>query len=543
VISNLIQLGFRMKNEGMLSSELEDICFGDKRIDERSKTILDSFYEGINSGLTSSCGGKAEIKAAYRFFDNDAVDHNKILEPHYSKTLERIKKHKIIGLSQDTTDIDMKHMVAVENLGVLNDTKRPGCSLHPVIAFTPDKLCLGVVHTKFIIRPPEELGKKTHNNLRNIEDKESFRWIEGYKEACKIAEECPETKCVSIGDRESDIYELLLEATNPTNKADLIVRAWHDRKVDLPRSEENEKLINENIKMENKNKGLLLVNKKLIKNKPIRSLSQEEREVFDRNKTSIEQNNILIKKNKSIVVEDEKIKNTFLHQLHQGSVIGIIEFKLHRRDGKKSRIVKQNIRAIRVDLIPSIHKKSLQKLSINAVLLEEIDVPPGEEPVSWMFLTTLPIDSLEDIQLIVKLYISRWGIELFFKVLKSGCKIEELQFKEASRLLSCVSIYMIVAWRVLFTTFLGRECPDLPCSTLFETDEWQSVYASHMKARPPKEPPKLGEFMLMIAALGGYQGRKSQGPPGMIVIWKGLQKAYELSEGWAMYREYGGSPS
>jgi hypothetical protein len=62
-------------------------------------------------------------------------------------------------------------------------------------------------------------------------------------------------------------------------------------------------------------------------------------------------------------------------------------------------------------------------------------------------------------------------------------------------------------------------------------NEWESVYASHMKAIPPTEPPKLGEFMLMIAALGGYQARKSQGPPGMIVMWKGLQKAYGLSEG------------
>lgn len=531
-----------MKNDDMFSNELEDIRFGDKRIDKRSKNLLSNLYAGINSGLTSSCGGKAEIKAAYRFFDNDLVEHNKILEPHYSKTLERIKKYKIIGLCQDTTDIDMKHMETVENLGVLNDTKRPGCSLHPVIAFTPEKLCLGVVSTKFIIRPAEELGKKTHNNLRDIKDKESFRWIEGYKVACKIAEECPETKCVSIGDRESDIYELLLEATDPLNKADMIARAWHDRRVDLPRTEEHENLINENVKLENENKNLSLANKKAIKNKKIAFLPLEEREIYDKNKASIEKNKILIKTNKSILT-DEKLKNTFLHQLRKGNIIGTVEFKLNKRDGRKSRIVKQNIRAITLDLLPSVHKKNLPKVSINAVLLEEIDTPPGEEPVSWMFLTTLSIDSLEDIQLIIKLYISRWGIELFFKVLKSGCKIEELQFKEASRLLSCISLYMIVAWRVLFTTFLGRECPDLACSILFETDEWQSVYASHMKAIPPDEPPKLGEFMLMIAALGGYQGRKSQGPPGMVVIWKGLQKAYGLAEGWAMHREFGRRPT
>src|SRR4029079_1983714 len=144
---------------------------------------------------------------------------------------------------------------------------------------------------------------------------------------------------------------------------------------------------------------LLLANKKIIKNKKIDSLFPEQKEIFDKNKICIEQNKILIKTNKNIVFEDVKIKNRFLYQLNQGNIIGVVEFKLNKRDGRKSRIVKQNIRAITVDLMPSMHKKNLPKLSINAVLLEEIDVPLGEEPVNWMFLTTLPINSLENIQL------------------------------------------------------------------------------------------------------------------------------------------------
>lgn len=530
-----------MKIDETISSELEAICFGDERINKRSKILLESFYKGINTGLTSSCGGKAEIKAAYRFADNDSVDEKKILGPHYTKTIERIKEHKIVGLSQDTTDINMKHMETVKNLGVLNDSKKPGCSLHPVIAFTPDKLCLGVVNAKFIIRPAEELGKKIDKNLRPIETKESMRWIEGYKVACEVAKQCPNTYCVSIGDRESDIYELILEAKNPTNTAGLIVRAWHDRKIDLPKTEEHQKLLNEIIQMKIENKNLTLANKKLIKNTIVKNLPPEKREFYEKNKKNIERNKNFIKTNQDIILNDERITNRFLHQLEKGKIIGAVEFQLPGKEGKKPRIVKQNVRATTVDLMPSKHKQHLSKISINALLLEEIDVLPGEKPIKWMFLTTLPIESFEDIQLIIKLYISRWGIELFFKVLKSGCKIEELQFKEASRLLACISLYMIVAWRVLFTTFLGRASPDLPCSVIFETDEWQSVYASHMKAAPPKEAPQLGQFMLMIAALGGYQARISQGPPGMIVIWKGLQKAYGLSEGWAMYRIYGGT--
>lgn len=510
--------------------EIEAVCFGDQRVNERSKKILHNLYEGIGNGMSASFGGNSEIKAAYRFFDSDLVNPSKILEPHYERTLQRIREYKVVALIQDTTDIDMKHMEKVENLGVLNDTRRPGCSLHPVIAFTPDKLCLGIVNAKFIIRPAEELGKKKHNNLREIEDKESYRWIEGYHAACKIAEQCPDTLCINIGDRESDIYELLLEATK--GEAELIVRAWHNRSISLPPSEKMKELLDENQKLVEENKRIAAVNEKI----------RYQKNTSDRrtaNKALIKENKNLIKKNKETIDEDNSIINTFRHKLHGAPIVGTVEFTLPAERGKKSRLVKQNIRATSVILLPSQHKKKLSEVAINAVLLEEIETPEGEEPISWMFLTTLPINTLDEIQFIINLYLSRWGIEIFFKVLKSGCKIEELRFQEASRLLGCISIYMIVAWRILYTTFIGRVCPELPCSLLFEDDEWHSVYAVNMKAQPPEKPPSLGEFIQMIAMLGGYRGRKSDGPPGMKVIWIGVQAMHKLAEGWQAYKEFG----
>ncbi len=515
-------------NVNKISDELEGVFFGDVRINRRSEKIIEDLYTNIGNGFTASCGGKAEIKAAYRFFDNNIVDPSKILKPHYEKTLQRIKEHKIVGFMQDTTDIDMKHMKDVEGLGVLNDTTRPGCSLHPVVAFTPEQLCLGTISATFLHRQANELGKKIHNNSREFEDKESFRWLQGYKATCEIAEKCPETLCISIGDRESDIFELMLEATKEENKADLIARAWHNRTIFAEHSEENIKLIEQNEKLISENKLLSKNNKKSHKKGAIGS-----------NDEIIKNNKKIIEDNKTIIKKDEAIVNNFLYQLNKGKTLGTIEFTLPEGRGRKSRLVRQNVKATTVILMPSAHKKHLPKVSINAVLLEEIDAPSGVEPITWMFLTTLPIDTFEQIELIIQLYLGRWGVELFFKVLKSGCGIEELRLESAKRLLSCISIYMIVAWRVLYTTFLGRTCPNLPCSIIFETEEWQSVYAVTMKAKPPEEPPPLGEFMLLIAKLGGFQGRKSQGPPGMIVIWTGLQKAYRLAEGWLAHKDYG----
>lgn len=511
-------------------NELETMYLGDKRVNERAKQILRSVYENVGNGLSSSFTGSHEIKAAYRFFDNNLVNPEKILESHYAKTLERIRMFKIVGLIQDSAEIDMKHMESVENLGVLNDTKRPGCVLHPVIACTPEKLCLGIVSAQFITRNPDELGKKGSNNARKIEDKESYCWIQGYRVACEIAEKCPETLCVSIGDRESDIFELMMEATK--GKAKLIIRAWHDRCVLAAPSENSSKLIDENKKLAEENKSLAQINKKIRHRKHcVNELKA--------NSAQIKENNKLMKSNRDAIRQDELIVNKFKYQLNKGPVIGQTEFTLPEAKGRKSRLVKQTVKATSVTLLPSEHKTKLPAVKMNALLLEEIEVPEGEEPISWMFLTTLPISTLEEIQLIISLYLSRWAIELFFKIIKSGCMIEKLRFKEASRLFACIAIYMIVAWRVLYATFIGRTCPELPCSVIFEIDEWQSVYAVIRKTQPPDKPPDLGEFMIMIATLGGYRGRKSDGPPGMKVIWIGIQAMHKLAEGWQAYRDFG----
>jgi hypothetical protein len=517
-----------------ITNELDLIDLGDHRVNKRAKQILEKLYEGTGVGLCASLGGSEEIKAAYRWFDNDLVTPEKILEPHFQKTLERIKIHKVVGFVQDTTDIDMKHMEKVENLGVVNDTARPGCSLHPVIAFTPEKLCLGVLDAKFIIRAPEELGKKESNNSRDIEDKESYRWIQGYQITCKIAENCPETLCVCIGDRESDIYELY----SNKGKADFLVRAWHDRSTEASISKESAKLIEDNSKLKEENKRLAEVNEKLRKHRNSKS-RPEIVEVRKKNSEKIAANRELIKANQNAIKSKEFKENKFKKQLYKAPIIGSLQFTLPIRTGKKSRTVNQTIRAKQVIFLPSNHKNDLPKVSVNAVLLQEENPPEGEEPIVWMFLTSLSIDTFEDIQLIIDLYLSRWGIELFFKVLKSGCKIEELRFQEASRLLACIAVYMVVAWRILYSTFIGRTSPQLSCALLFDIDEWQAVYATIKKAKPPKEPPNLDEFMKMVATLGGYRGRKGDGPPGMKVVWIGMQAMHRLAEGWGAYRKFG----
>ena len=116
--------------------------------------------------------------------------------------------------------------------------------------------------------------------------------------------------------------------------------------------------------------------------------------------------------------------------------------------------------------------------------------------------------------------------------------MEERQFEEADRLRRYLAVDDVVAWRVLYLTMLGRELPDMPCAAILEAHEWQALYCFiHKTNRPPKETPTLQQATRWIAQLGGFLGRKSDGEPGITVIWRGLQRLSDLAEAWRLFRE------
>lgn len=129
-------------------------------------------------------------------------------------------------------------------------------------------------------------------------------------------------------------------------------------------------------------------------------------------------------------------------------------------------------------------------------------------------------------------YLCRWQIEVYFKVLKSGCQIEKLQLEHIDRILRCLAIYMILAWRILFATLLGRVVPNIPCDTMFSDSEWRSVYTVVHKKPSPQVAPGLNEFMKCVAQLGGFLNRKGDGEPGVKTIWIGLQRMRDFAAGW-----------
>lgn len=126
-------------------------------------------------------------------------------------------------------------------------------------------------------------------------------------------------------------------------------------------------------------------------------------------------------------------------------------------------------------------------------------------------------------------------IEVFFRVLKSGCKVEEIRLETTARLKRALMFYKVIAWRIMFLTFLGRECPELPCDVVFGEAEWKSVWQIVEREEPPEEAPTLEEFMPVLAQLGGYNRRNQDGPPGAEVIWRALRRMLDFALAWEVF--------
>ena len=185
--------------------EMSGLNLGDARRDDRACFLLDQFSQNPLGSLTATFNGWAETQAAYRFFDNSRVTPDQIMLPHRQATIDRACQFGVVLIQQDTTELDMNRSVE-GGFGKLNYDNRLGLLEHTSLAITPEGLTLGVTHSQVWARPIENPHKGKRNADIPIEEKESFRWLEGYRDASLVAQAAPDTLVVSIADRECDIY-------------------------------------------------------------------------------------------------------------------------------------------------------------------------------------------------------------------------------------------------------------------------------------------------------------------------------------------------
>jgi len=220
-------------------------------------------------------------------------------------------------------------------------------------------------------------------------------------------------------------------------------------------------------------------------------------------------------------------------EVQRQDICSLLEVHVPRRGSRPSRVARLEVRFAEVTLKAPHTKNTLREVRVWAVLAKEVDSPGGVEPIEWMLLTTCKVSTAEEALQKVNWYGLRWGIEVYHRTLKSGCKIEERQLGQADRIEACLAVDMVVAWRVFYLTKLGREAPDVPCTVFFEEAEWKAlcVYLSQNPV-PPDQPPPLNEATRMVATLGGFLGRKGDGQPGTKSLWIGLQHLDDITSMW-----------
>jgi len=456
-----------------VDKEYSSASFGDARLDKRSRKILNDLSTSPTLSIPQSCKGWTELTSAYRFFNNPKVTVSSVLSPHGRASIERIKSNKVVLVVQDTTEFDFTGR-KVKGAGPLTYDHMQGFSCHTLVAITPERLCLGVVDTVIWSRDKKTFHKRLKRKQKPIEEKESYRWVLGYNKACEIKQQVASTQIVSVSDREGDIYECFLEASSAFEKGE--GADW------------------------------------IIRSYVDRSLPEKQKCKGDHYK---------------------KLKE----EVAASPVVGSISFSLPASKKRKKRDVTQTIRATTLTLkAPHRTGKKLPNVNVNIILAREEHPPKGEDPIEWYILTSLPVATMQEITRVIDYYLCRWQIEIFFKVLKSGCDVEKLQLESDENLLPCIALYMIIAWRVMFLMMLGRTCPNLPCSAVFEEDEWKAAYQIAYKKPPPEKPPSLGEMVVIIAKFGGYLGRASDSPPGPKAFWTGIQSLYHYTLAWKTYQ-------
>lgn len=452
----------RSEGRDWAEEEFGEAALGDQRLEKRLLTIARDFYAFPQSNIPQACRSRAKAKAAYRFFEHSDTEMEKILQPHYESTQQRIAKEAVILVVQDTTTLNYNTHKAAKGLGPIGSQKEGaiGLVVHDTMAFNTEGTPMGLLDIQCWARDRESFGKKKDSRQLPIEKKESYKWLKSFEKLRGVQKGCPQTLLVNVCDREADIYEFFQKALEDAQSPKVLIRAEHDRLV-----AEGEGRLWER-----------------VKGKP---------------------------------------------------ASGIQVIWIPRRGDRPAREARLEVRFCSVTIQPPKGKVRLKTLSIWAVLAEEIEAQEGIEPLSWMLLTSIEVSSFEQAVEKLEWYTRRWGIELYHRTLKSGCKIEQRQFGSAESIEACLAVDMVIAWRIFYLTKLGRETPDVPCSVFFEEAEWKALTAYvTQKPVPPDKPPTLREAVRMVAGLGGFLGRKGDGEPGTKTLWLGLQRLDDITSTW-----------
>jgi hypothetical protein len=454
-----------------VEQELDGCAFPDQRLKARLAKLLGDLGRRIGGTIPAACQDWAATKAAYRFFGNPRVEEGVILAGHFAATTARfaVTTGTILVL-HDTTEFSFTRDTP-DGVGQLSFVKGRhvthtvcGVLLHSSLVVTPEGVPLGLAAVKFWTRKKfkgtNTLRGKVNATRIPIEKKESVRWLENLTHS---AEQLGDpSRCVHIGDREADIYELFCAARRADTH--FLVRTCVDRLA---------------------GQGDTTISKRMAR---------------------------------------EAVRGE-----HQVEV---------RDDHGKVSTARVRLRFCRLTVHPPVAKQGrYPALALTVIHADERGTPVGREPIRWRLLTDLPVADLASAVEKLDWYASRWKLETYHKVLKSGCQAERAKLRTAERLTNLLAVLCVIGWRVFWLTMVNRATPDAPAETVLTAAEIEVLDRMAAGVTPPAESRTVTYYLVEIAKLGGYLARTKDPPPGNLVIWRGLIRLADILSGFQLKNE------
>jgi hypothetical protein len=396
---------------------------GDKRLSRRLVNVAHAKAQTPGQAFSGAAKGDwAATKAYYRMIDqpeDSAVNLATILQPHRERTARRMKGQKTVLCVQDGSELNYTNLEKCSGLGDLkaNQTgaKMKGLLLHSTFAIAPNGLPLGVLKAQCMAPETRSPDDQRKPSKIPIEEKKTFVWIEHHRDLVDLAATMPQTQLVNVGDREADFFELFDEQRH-SPCVDLLIRAQHDR-----------------------------------------TLSEAPFKLF----AAIRQTSVQSRVRVSVPKQSARPKKS----------------KQKAKPARPGRQAELALRHLTIQLPAPSYYRDKEPVEIQLIHAVEENPPQGTKAVEWFLLTTLNIDSAKDLEKCLRWYTLRWRIEDWHRVLKSGCKIDDLAHETAERLRRAIGINLVIAWRIMLMTLLGRETPELPAEILFSDIEVRTLHA------------------------------------------------------------------
>lgn len=425
----------------------------------------------------------AEAKGFYRLLEHPDLTDEVILEAHRRATFKRAARSAegVYLAIQDTTSLNFTSHEKLEGQGPIGNTeKTTGLFVHSTVLMGADSGQIhGLIDSKIYAREgnKRKRQKPGARNREKLAEKESIRWVESFERSLEGLNELGAVREKEGG--RSKAVQVVNVADREGDIYELLCLAQKHREA-----------------------GMGLV----VRSQHNREQTGAEERIWE-----------------SLQASEEK---------------GRLSINVARAKGIQNEQVKVAVRFQQVNLQVPAHKaKYLGMSETPTVWVVEVRSLGKGPSICWRLLSSLPVESFEQAARLVEWYAKRWQIEVFHRVLKTGCRVEKHQVRTLGRLLPLIALDMVVAIFLMSLLSMARSQPQAPAKGWLCTHTRTALCQYLHKQKLSPETLTLAQAVHHIACLGGFLARKSDGLPGAEVLWRGIKKLETITEAWIAFQQ------